>query len=86
VGTNALLTLGAAPLTGAQDVLSVYGLSADDGGAPHELLDLLPASAAELVRRTGRPAAEIARELVELELAGRVRSGDGIFRNAVPRG
>jgi DNA processing protein len=83
LGTNALLKLGAAPLTCAQDVLSVYGLSAEDGAAPHELLELLPASTDELVRRTGRPAAEIARELVELELAGRVRSSDGIFRGAV---
>jgi DNA processing protein len=85
-GTNALLKLGAAPLTSAADVLALYGLSTDDGAEQHELLDLLPASADDLVRRTGRPAQEIARELVELELTGRVRSSEGIFRNIAPRG
>jgi predicted Rossmann fold nucleotide-binding protein DprA/Smf involved in DNA uptake len=67
-------------------VLASYGLCAEAREEPHELLELLPATADELVRRTGRPAAEVARELVELELAGRVRAGDGIFRNAAPRG
>jgi predicted Rossmann fold nucleotide-binding protein DprA/Smf involved in DNA uptake len=44
------------------------------------LLDLLPATADELVRRTGCPAAEIARALVELELAGAAAAQDGIYR------
>jgi DNA processing protein len=79
-GTNALLKLGAAPLTSADDVLAIYGLAAsvepDRGG----LLDLLPATADELVRRSGLSAAEVARALVELELAGRVAQHEGIFR------
>lgn len=79
-GTNALLKLGATPLTGAGDVLLTFGIEeaapADRGG----LLDLLPATADELVSRTGRPAAEIARALVELELAGRASAHEGIYR------
>lgn len=85
-GTNALLKLGAAPLTSANDVLATYGIATDACDEPHELLGLLPASADELVRRTGRGAADVARELVELELAGRVRVDEGIYRSAVSRG
>ena len=44
------------------------------------LLDLLPATADELVRRTGRAAAEIAQALVELELTGTVAAHDGVYR------
>jgi DNA processing protein len=79
-GTNALLKLGASPLTSAADVLASFGLDApppqDRGG----LLDLLPASADELVRRTGLTASEVARALVELELAGAVAAYDGLYR------
>jgi DNA processing protein len=80
-GTNDLLKLGAAPLTSAADVLSSFGLEAterpsDDGG----LLDLLPATADELVRRTGMSAAEVARALVELELTGAAVARDGVYR------
>ncbi len=79
-GTNALLKLGAAPLTSAADVLELFGI---EEAAPAEraaLLDLLPATADELVRRTGRPAAEIAQALVELELAGAAAAHDGVYR------
>ena len=79
-GTNALLKLGAAPLTAATDVLMFFGI---EEAAPAEraaLLDLLPATADELVRRTGRPAAEIAQALVELELAGAAAAHDGVYR------
>ena len=80
-GTNALLKLGASPLTGAADVLECFGLApAEPRGASSGLLDLLPATADELVRRTGRPAAEVARELVELELGGLVCAHDGLYR------
>lgn len=79
-GTNALLKLGAAPLTAAVDVLASYGLEPAGEDEPDELLDLLPATADELVRRTGRAAADVARSLVELELGGRVQSSDGVFR------
>jgi DNA processing protein len=82
-GTNALLKLGASPLTGAADVLDCFGLA--PAGPPAETsayVDLLPATADELVRRTGRPAAEVARVLVALELDGAVSSRDGIYRPA----
>jgi DNA processing protein len=80
-GTNALLKLGAAPLTGAGDVLASFGIepeSAERERSP--LLELLPATADELVRRTGLGADEIARALVELEIEGRVAAHDGLYR------
>jgi DNA processing protein len=79
-GTNALLKLGATPLTGAGDVLESFGLDVE---APQEkggLLDLLPATADELVQKTGRQSSEIAQALVELELAGSVAAFDGVYR------
>jgi DNA processing protein len=80
-GTNALLKLGASPLTCADDILSCFGIeSASVVRVDSALLDLLPASADELVRRTGRTAADIARELVELELAGAASVYDGVYR------
>ena len=81
-GTNGLLKLGATPLATANDVLASFGLEAD-AALPEDrdgLLDLLPASADELVRKTGRPAAEIAQALVELELAGAVAAHAGVYR------
>ena len=81
-GTNALLKLGASPLTAAADVRSHYGIepAREDSERP-PLLDLLPASADELVRQTGLGAGEIARTLVELELEGRVAVHDGVYRS-----
>jgi DNA processing protein len=80
-GTNDLLKLGASPLTSAADVLSSFGIEPEqDDGESSPLLELLPASADELVRSTGFGADEIARALVELELAGRVAVYDGVYR------
>jgi DNA processing protein len=80
-GTNALLKLGATPLTSASDVLISFGIEETRAPASRDaLLDRLPATADELVRRTGRPAAEIAQALVELELTGSVVVHDGIYR------
>jgi len=79
-GTNALLKLGASPLTGAADVLACFGLEAAPPAERGGLLDLLPASADELVRRTGLTASEVASALVELELAGAVAAHDGLYR------
>jgi DNA processing protein len=79
-GTNALLKLGAAPLTAAADVLMFFGIEEAAPAERSALLDLLPATADELVRRTGRPAAEIAQALVELELAGAAAVHEGIYR------
>jgi DNA processing protein len=82
-GTNALLKLGAAPLTSATDVLASFGLEPEPvEGDRSPLLELLPASADELVRRTGLGADEVARALVELELEGRVLMRDGVYRRA----
>jgi DNA processing protein len=82
VGTNALLKLGAAPLTGAGDVLASFGIESAAGQTERApLLELLPASADELVRKTGLGADEIARELVELEIEGQVAVQEGIYRS-----
>jgi DNA processing protein len=79
-GTNELLKLGATPLTAASDVLGLFGIEQAAPADRDGLLDLLPATADELVRRTGRPAAEIARSLVELELAGSASAHEGVYR------
>ena len=87
-GTNDLLKLGASPLTRADDVLSCFGLetareAATVEGTAAQLLELLrdsPASADELVRRAGLDAGEVARALVELELAGLAAAADGVYR------
>jgi DNA processing protein len=82
-GTNALLKLGAAPLTSAADVLAFFGIEVESAqNEPSPLLELLPATVDELVRRTGLAADEIARALVELELEGRVSACDGVYRRA----
>jgi predicted Rossmann fold nucleotide-binding protein DprA/Smf involved in DNA uptake len=62
-------------------VLSSFGIDSEvrDVGAD-PLLDLLPGTADELVRRTGRPAAEVAAALVALELDGRATVHDGVYR------
>ena len=87
-GTNDLLKLGASPLTSAADVLSCFGFEAKPDvaqveGAAAKLLELLresPSGADELVRRAGLDAGEVARALVELELAGLVAAADGLYR------
>jgi DNA processing protein len=82
-GTNALLKLGATPLTSAADVLASFGIEQEPiEGEESPLLGLLPASADELVRKTGLGAAEVARRLVDLELEGRVVVRDGMYRRA----
>jgi DNA processing protein len=86
-GTNALLKLGAAPLTSAADVLASFGIEpAAAQGASSPLLELLPATADELVRRTGLGADQVARALVDLELEGLVSASDGLYRAVALRG
>ena len=80
VGTNGLLKLGAGVLTSAADVLASFGLERGDTQSGGDLLDLLPATADELVRRTGLSAAEVAKAMVELELAGLASGHDGVYR------
>ena len=80
-GTNALLRLGATPVTSAADVLEAIGLEAEPPQvATHPLLDLLPATADEVARATGRTPADVAATLAELEIAGLVAEGEGIYR------
>jgi DNA processing protein len=89
-GTNALLKLGASPLTCAADVLSCFGLDAPEsasgvppsGDSARVLAQLCESAAGadELARATGLPASAVARALVELELEGRVIAVDGLYR------
>ena len=86
VGTNALLRLGATPLTSVGDVLESLGLEAPGAAGPDvseaaaALLERLPAGVDELVRASGVPVAEVATTLAELELAGLAAEGEGFWR------
>jgi DNA processing protein len=91
-GSNALLRLGATPVTAAADVLEVYGIepAAEPVAAPEGLAgDLLTrlgeaaASIDELARALGIAPGDVAAALIELELAGRVSEGDGVYRVTV---
>jgi DNA processing protein len=90
-GTNELLRNGAGLVRGTEDVLQLFGLVKPDApqpelGATAELvLDSLrdePASADELARKTGLRAGELGAALAELELAGAVSEGEGVYRRA----
>ena len=86
-GTNALLKLGAAPCTSAEDVLELYGIARDEqsqpavDGAAKDVLAALPGAADAVARVTGLDARTVAVALAELELAGLASEGDGIFRS-----
>jgi DNA processing protein len=91
-GTNALLRLGATPVTCAEDVLEVFGLEPvrpavpEPDGVARVLLDRLregALTADELVRATGVDAAEVSAGLLELELSQAVSLEDGLYRAAV---
>ena len=80
-GTNALLRLGATPLTSADDVLEAFGIEPPVRERPSQpLLELLPATADELVQATGLAPGEVAAALCELELNGVVAEGEGTYR------
>jgi DNA processing protein len=90
-GSNALLRLGATPLTCAQDVLESFGLVGAEppkpevGAAAGLVLASVrdaAASADELARATGLSAEELAIALTELELAGAVTEEGGVYRPA----
>jgi DNA processing protein len=92
-GTNALLRLGATPLTAATDVFEALGVEAPEppplelDGDATRVLDVLAAAAAgvdELVRGTGLDAAAVATALAELELAGAVTEAEGVYRGVRP--
>jgi DNA processing protein len=89
VGTNALLRIGATPLTSPADVLESFGLVPPPAEVPamssHGELVLQQVragavSADELVRMTGLEAGVVATALTELELAGLVAGGEGVYR------
>jgi DNA processing protein len=91
-GTNALLRLGAAPVTRAQDVLELYGLDLDARKTPElgpdaeTLLARLretSLSVDELVRVSGLDPSAVAAGLTELELVRCVTLEDGVYRAAV---
>jgi DNA processing protein len=89
-GANALLRIGAAPVTCVEDVLEALGLEPSSGpsreppdGPPALALaavDRGARTADEVVRATGLAAAEVAAALTELELAGLVTASAGVYR------
>jgi DNA processing protein len=88
-GSNALLRLGATPLTAARDVLESFGIEetgahqVEVGGPAQAVLNRLrdaAESADELARATELDAAELAVALSELELAGLAVQADGVYR------
>ena len=92
-GTNALLRVGATPLTTPADVLEALGLEArapeqldlgDDAATVLGALSQGAAGADELGRITGLEAAVLARALAELELGGVVAEADGLYRGVRP--
>jgi DNA processing protein len=92
-GTNALLRLGAIPVTCAADVLEVLGLDPAPPPAPAALEPRLavvhaavvdaPAAVDQLVRRTGLGAGHVAAALAELELRGLVIQAAGLYRGVI---
>jgi DNA processing protein len=93
VGSNALLRMGATPLTGAGDVLEALGIERAEAvadpnvsEAARRVLELVrdtPAGADELVARASLEAGAVSVALTELELAGLVAAVNGVYR-AVP--
>ncbi|MBA3401706.1 MAG: DNA-protecting protein DprA [Actinobacteria bacterium] len=91
-GTNALLRLGAIPVTGAGDILELFDLepaqpeSTSLAPAAHALLERLrdgAMTADELVRASGVEPAAASAALVELELGRRVALEDGVYRVSI---
>ena len=91
-GTNALLRLGAVPITCAADVLELFHLapavptSARLGPEAQGLLERLrdgALTADELVRSSGVGPATVAAALIELELSRSIALEDGVYRVSV---
>jgi DNA processing protein len=92
-GTNALLRLGATPVTRAGDVLESLGVEAvagdpspslgTDAAALLEHLRDGALTADELVRSSSIEPAAASAALMELELAGAVALEDGVYRASV---
>ena len=88
-GSNALLRIGATPLTRAEDVLEALGVTpaeppqAELGGEADRMLARIrdgPATADELARASGLAAGDVSVLLSELELVGAVREAEGVYR------
>jgi DNA processing protein len=88
-GTNALLRLGATPLTSPADALESFGLVgaapakppvSGDAATVLERLRDAAATADELVRATGLAAGAVSVALTELELAGLCSGSEGRYR------
>ena len=90
-GSNALLKLGATPLTTVDDVLEALGVervaaaTADPevSEGARRVLALVrdgPSAADELTARASLDAGAVSVALTELELAGLVAAADGVFR------
>jgi DNA processing protein len=94
-GTNALLRLGATPVTAVDDVLEAVGAPRAPLAEPAALEPRLeavraavadaPAAADDVVRRTGLAPGAAAAALAELELLGVVVEAEGLYREVVPR-
>ena len=94
-GTNALLRLGATPLTSSDDVLDALGIVPVEA-APIQLgehatavlaeLAREPAGADQLIRDTGLDASAVATALAELELVRAVTEAEGLYRGVRPAG
>ena len=91
-GTNALLKLGAAPVTKVEDVLELFDLARVEPArtslspAAEALLALLasgPLTGDELTRAAGTLPSEGSAALLELELAGSVTLEDGVYRSRI---
>jgi DNA processing protein len=94
-GTNALLRLGAIPLTRTGDLLEHLGVEpplarepavSPAAAAVLERLRSGVATADEIVRGGGLSAADVAAALVELELAGVIAEGAGAYREVMRPG
>jgi DNA processing protein len=91
-GANALLRLGATPVTSAADVLEAIGIerpvSPDDdvpgpaAAAALAALERGASTADQVVRASGLAPAAVAAALVELELAGLVEGRAGVYRRS----
>jgi DNA processing protein len=94
-GTNALLKLGAAPVTATDDILDALGI---ERAPPEEAAEVSPAAAQvlervrespcgadELTARGPLDAGSVSVALTELELAGLVAASDGVYRAAKGR-
>jgi DNA processing protein len=93
-GTNALLRLGATPVTCSGDVLAAVGAEPSVDDARHlapatERVRSVVADAAiavdDIVHRSGLDASVVAAALVELELLGLVTQAEGLYRGVMRR-